>query len=54
VSFKDYKQGDFARLSDKLRAKGARDPDALSAYIQKKRLGSYKWSRITREGQRNK
>lgn len=53
MPFKDYKQGDFKRLSDKLAVKGARNPDALAAYIERKRLGAYKWSRVMRDGRRD-
>lgn len=51
----DYKKGDFKKLSAKLakrkNAKG--DPDALAAYIMRRKYGKEKWSKIQSEGRKD-
>lgn len=51
----DYKKGDFAKLSAKLAArKDAKgDPDALAAYIMRRKYGAEKWREIQAEGRKD-
>lgn len=48
----DYQKGDFSKLSAKLAArKGAKgDPDALAAYIMRRKYGAKKWREIQTGG----
>lgn len=51
----DYQKGDFSKLSAKLAArKGAKgDPDALAAYIMRRKYGAKKWKQIQAEGRKD-
>jgi hypothetical protein len=46
----DYKKGDFKKLSAKLAAKGSRDPNALAAWIERRKYGAKKWAKIQKAG----
>lgn len=48
----DYQKGDFSKLSAKLAArKNAKgDPDALAAYIMRRKYGAKKWREIQTGG----
>lgn len=49
---KGYKHGDFKKLSTKLAKKGTKNPNALAAYIERKRLGAPAWNQVMREGRK--
>ena len=51
----DYQKGDFSKLSAKLAArKGTKgDPDALAAYIMRRKYGAKKWKQIQAEGRKD-
>lgn len=51
----DYQKGDFSKLSAKLAArKGVKgDPDALAAYIMRRKYGAKKWKQIQAEGRKD-
>lgn len=42
----------FKNLSKKLVAKGARDPDALAAYIGRKKYGKDKFQKMAADGRK--
>lgn len=42
--------GRFKALSAKLAARGARDPDALAAYIGRRKYGAKKFAALARKG----
>ena len=50
---KGYKHGDFKKLSAKLAKKGTKNPNALAAYIERKRLGAPAWNQVMREGRKH-
>jgi hypothetical protein len=49
----DYKKGDFKKLAGKLAAKGTRDPNALAAWIERRKYGAKKWAKIQSEGRKD-
>lgn len=51
----DYKKGDFSKLSAKLAARKSTkgDPDALAAYIMRRKYGAKKWKQIQAEGRKD-
>ncbi len=44
--------GRFKKLSSKLESKGARNPDALAAWIGRKKYGSLKFRKLAAKGKR--
>lgn len=42
----------FAELSEKLKKRGAKDPDALAAYIGRRRYGKKKMAKLAAKGER--
>lgn len=48
----DYQKGDFDKLAAKLaKRKGTKgDPNALAAYIMRRKYGAETWNRIQNEG----
>lgn len=42
----------FAKLSKTLGKEGAKDPDALAAYIGRKKLGNKKMSNLAKKGKK--
>ena len=50
---KGYKHGDFKKLSKKLGKRGAKNPNALAAYIERKRLGATAWKQIMAHGRKH-
>lgn len=44
----------FSRLSGKLKRKGARNPDALAAYIGRKKYGKKKFAKMSAAGRKRK
>lgn len=44
----------FKALSEKLEHRGARDPDALAAYIGRKKYGKKKMGSLSARGRKNK
>ena len=46
----DYKKGDFDKLAAKLKDRAKGDPNALAAYIMRRKYGKKKWAKIQREG----
>ena len=49
-----YKHGDFKKLAAKLAKKGTKDPNALAAYIERKRLGGPAWKAVMAKGHKRK
>jgi hypothetical protein len=49
----DYKKGDFKKLAGKLAAKGSRDPNALAAWIERRKYGKKNWAKIQAEGRKD-
>lgn len=50
---KGYKHGDFKKLSRKLAKQGAKNPNALAAYIERKRLGAAAWKQVMAHGRKH-
>ena len=46
----DYKKGDFKKLAEKLKARAKGDPNALAAYIMRRKYGKKKWAKIQKAG----
>lgn len=44
--------GRFKKLSSQLAAKGASDPDALAAYIGRKKLGKERFAKLSAAGRK--
>lgn len=47
-----YRESDFKKLAAKLKAKGDRDPNALAAYIMRRKYGKTGWKHIMAKGRK--
>lgn len=46
--------GRFASLSDALRSRGASNPDALAAYIGRRKLGAKRFAELSAKGRKRR
>lgn len=44
----------FSKLSNKLKSRGVKNPDALAAYIGRKKYGKKKFEKMSEAGRRKK
>jgi hypothetical protein len=46
----DYKKGDFKKLASKLKDRSKGDPNALAAWIERRKYGKKNWAKIQKAG----
>jgi hypothetical protein len=47
-----YKEGNFKKLAASLAKKGTRDPNALAAWIERRKYGAKGWAHIQAKGRK--